>query len=95
MFLHITKANYIKDYKVAVCFNNGKQGVADLSDVLTGGIFEPLKDKAIFANLRVDKELATLVWENGADIAPEYIYFQVFKQERALQSQFRQWGYLT
>ena len=26
MFLHVTKANYLTDYKVEVTFNNGRKG---------------------------------------------------------------------
>ncbi len=94
MFLHVTKAKYIKDYKVEVSFNNGRKGVADLFEALRGPIFEPLKDKSIFANLHVDEELATIVWPNGADLAPEYIYFKAFRDESDLQVQFKQWGYI-
>ena len=39
MFLHITDAKYIEDYKVEVAFNNGKRGIADLSEALHGDIF--------------------------------------------------------
>ena len=94
MFLHVTKAKYIEDYKVEVSFNNGRKGVADLFEALRGSIFEPLKDKSIFANLKIDKELATIVWPNGADLAPEYIYFRAFSDEPDLQVQFTQWGYI-
>jgi hypothetical protein len=95
MFLHITNARYLEDYKVEVSFNNGRKGIADLADALKGPMFEPLKNKAVFSRLIVDKELDTLVWSNGADLAPEYIYFQVFKNEPELQSQFKQWGYIA
>ena len=80
MFLHIISAEYIDGYKVQVSFNNGQSGTADLSCVpLKGGVFSQLKEKSTFAKLKVDKELATIVWPNGADLAPEYIYFQAFK----------------
>ena len=95
MFLHVTEARYIGDYKVEVFFNNGKRGVADLSEALRGPVFKPLREPSVFAQLRVDDELETIVWPNGADLAPEYIYFQAFKREPELQTQFRQWGYIA
>jgi hypothetical protein len=95
MFLHIIEAKYISDYKIEVLFNNGRKGVADLSRVLKGKIFEPLKEKTLFAQLKIDRELETLVWPNGADLAPEFIYYQIFKNDPQLQIQFKQWGYIV
>ncbi len=95
MFLHITHAKYLEDYKVEVSFNNGRQGIADLKDAMKGAMFERLKNKKEFSNLVLDKELDTIVWSNGADLAPEYIYFQIFKNEPELQKQFKQWGYIA
>jgi len=92
--LFITEAKYLSDYKIEVLFNNGKKGIADLKYVLTGKVFEPLKEKTVFAQLKVDTELETIVWPNGADLAPEFIYYQVFKNEPQLQTQFKQWGYI-
>lgn len=94
MFLHVISAEYLEDYKIAVSFNNGRKGVADLSGALKGLVFEPLKDKSVFSSFVVDEELETIVWPNGADLAPEYIYFQAFKDDPELQSQFRKWGYV-
>ena len=65
MFLHITDAKYVEDYKVEVSFDNGQIGIADLSCVLKGPIFEPLKDRSQFSAFMVDRELETIVWPNG------------------------------
>ena len=37
----------------------------------------PLNDKALFAELFLDEELETIVWPNGADFAPEFLYQQL------------------
>ena len=94
MFLHLTEAKYIEDYKVEVSFDNGRKGIADLSDTPHGPVFEPLKNKSFFAQIKVDPELETIVWPNGADLAPEYIFFRAFKNEPELQAQFKEWGYV-
>jgi len=57
-------------------------------------VFEPLKDVAQFRQVKVDDELNTIVWPNGADLAPEYVYFQAFKDDPQLRPQFESWGYL-
>jgi hypothetical protein len=93
MFLQVTKAQYVGDYCIEVAFNDGKKGIADLSDALKGSVFEPLKNVELFSQFSVDEELETVVWKNGADLAPEYIYYQAFKNDPELQSQFKTWGY--
>ncbi len=94
MFLHVTEARYLDAYRIEVAFNNGKKGIADLADALKGPVFESLKNTQAFACFKVDEELETIAWENGADLAPEYIYYQAFKNETALQTQFKEWGYV-
>ena len=86
MFLHITNARYLEDYKVEVSFNDGRKGIADLADALKGSMFEPLKNKSLFSRLVIDKELDTIVWSNGADLAPEYIYFQAFMNSNSVNN---------
>ncbi len=76
-----------------VCFDDGREGVADLTEALEGPMFEPLKDPDVFRTLRVDEELRTIVWPNGADLAPEYIYYRAFHDDPGLQATFRRWGY--
>lgn len=93
--LHVTEAKYVGDYQVEVTFNDGRKGVANLFEALKGPVFEALKDKAKFSQLKVDEDLDTIVWSNGADLAPEYIYFHAFKDDENLQDMFKKWGYIS
>jgi hypothetical protein len=95
MILHIIDAKYLVGHKVEVSFNDGRKGIADLSDALQGPVFQLLKDEAFFSQLKLEEELDTISWPNGADIAPEYLYFQAFKDDPDLQEQFKNWGYRT
>ena len=73
MFLHVEEARYIRGHKLWVRFNDGASGEVDLSGELTGPVFEPLRDTRAFRRFRVDAELSTVVWDNGADLAPEFL----------------------
>ena len=74
MIVRVTDARLVRDFVVWVRFNDGSEGEIDLSQELEGPIFEPLRDPELFARLRLDDELHTLVWPNGADFAPELLH---------------------
>lgn len=74
MFLHVREAKYLHDYVIWLRFNNGAEGEIDLKPELEGEVFGPLRDKELFQRFRVDAEIQTIVWENGADLAPEFLY---------------------
>ena len=77
MLLDVIEAKYIRDYTIWVKFEDGSEGEIDLSAELYGPIFEPLRDVRYFEQLRVDPELGTIAWPNGADFAPEFLYDQI------------------
>ncbi|WP_131112466.1 DUF2442 domain-containing protein [Sulfuricystis thermophila] len=80
MFLHTTQVEPRSGYRLFVRFNNGVSGEIDLSGELWGEMFEPLKDEALFATARHDETLQTVVWANGADLAPEFLFDLLSKQ---------------
>ena len=94
MFLHVTRVEYLHDYAIRLTFNDGRQGEANLADVLSGPVFEPLRDPALFAQVVVEPELETVTWPNGADLAPEFLYFKAFQDDPTLTRQFEEWGYV-
>lgn len=73
MILHVTDVKYLQNYQLKLTFNDGVAGIVDLSNELWGEMFEPLKDPVLFSQVRLDKELDTIVWANGADLAPEFL----------------------
>ena len=73
MILHVKEAKHLHDYVVWIKFNDGIEGEIDLKNELTGEVFGCLKDKKLFKSFKVDPMLETIVWENGADLAPEFL----------------------
>ena len=74
MLLHIDSAAPCGDHLLRVAFSDGTEKVVDVSPLLSGEVFGPLQDPAYFAQVRVDPICKTVVWPNGADLAPEALY---------------------
>ena len=64
----------VDDLRVELKFSDGTTRVVDLSPYLKGPIFDELKQNpSLFQQVRVDRELGTIVWPNGADICPDVL----------------------
>lgn len=73
----VIEAKIIKDYTVEIIFDDFKKGIVDLRKYLGRGIFKVLLDRKKFRQMKVDAELGTICWPNGADIAPDRLYSEV------------------
>ncbi len=71
MILRINAAEVRDDHCLYLVFNDGTKNVVDLSSILDGPIFEPLRDPCFFSRMELDPVCGTVVWPNGADVAPE------------------------
>jgi hypothetical protein len=74
MILRITTAVVHRPYSLQLKFNDGVEKLVDVRPLLEGPVFEPLRDPVYFAQGRVDPICGTVVWPNGADIAPEALH---------------------
>lgn len=55
-------------------FDDGIQGVADVSQLLVGPVFEEIRrDDAAFAQVSLDG-YGSIMWPNGADLDPWVLY---------------------
>ena len=73
----IRNVQYLGGYRLRVTFRDGVVSDVDLSEKLSGDVgpmFEPLRDEAFFAMAVVDQDLGTVVWPNGADLAPDALH---------------------
>ena len=78
----IIEAKIVKDYTVELVFDDLERGTVDLRRFLGKGIFKDLLDKKKFRQMKVDAELGTICWLNGADIAPDRLYSEIKDTER-------------
>jgi hypothetical protein len=68
----VVHAEYRGGHRIHLAFNDSSEGTVDFEQWLNGPVFEPLKDPKFFRRFFV--EGGTVVWPNGADIAPETLY---------------------
>ncbi len=64
----------VRDYVLRVRFDDGTERVIDFEPILSGPLFGDLRDPQLFRQVRVDRDLGTLVWPTGADIDPSVLY---------------------
>ena len=70
----VTKVRVLRPYVLDVTFEDGACRRVDVEELLQGEVFEPLRDPALFAQATIDPVWHTVVWPNGADLAPEFLY---------------------
>lgn len=71
MILRIAEAAVEGPYLLRLAFNDGTRKTVDVTPLLSGPVFEPLQDPAYFSRVVLDPVCGTVVWPNGADLAPE------------------------
>jgi hypothetical protein len=64
----------VGDYALRVCFDDGTSRVIDFEPILAGELFGPLRDHSLFAQVRIDPEVHTIVWPTGADFDPAILH---------------------
>jgi hypothetical protein len=70
--VRVRAASALNGHRLRLQLTTGQTVERDLSDVLTGPIFEPIRtDDRIFSDVRV--EGGSVAWPNGADICPDVL----------------------
>ena len=76
MLPRVTGVRHLKEYRLAITFSDNTIAELDFRDRIVGrgGVFLPLEDVDLFAQVEVDPEAGTLVWPNGVDFCPDVLY---------------------
>ena len=78
VLVDVVEARATGERRLYLRFEDGVAGEVDLDRLVRWeGVFEPLRDPQRFAEVRVDPELGTIVWPNGADVDPDVLYSAV------------------
>jgi DUF971 family protein len=73
----ITGVESVGEHRLRVTFDDGASGEIDASTWTWRGVFEPVRDPDYFARVELDRQLGSISWPNGADVAPETLHLWV------------------
>ncbi len=74
MIIHVTDVEPCGEYSLRLTFDDGSCKRVNLKPLLEGPVFDPLLRPELFARVVIDPVGCTIVWPNGADIAPETLH---------------------
>lgn len=75
MLKDVIEVHPLDGFRLQVRFEDGAAGIVDVAELVEfHGVFAPLADKAFFDRVRVEADLGTVVWPNGADLDPDVLY---------------------
>ncbi len=73
--VQVSAVQVLEPYRLWLKFSTGEERTVDLIPLMRGPVFEPIRSHAdYFRTVRVDPELGTIVWDNGADLDPDVLY---------------------
>jgi Protein of unknown function (DUF2442) len=84
----------LSPYTLRVQFDDETEQTINLRPVLAGELYAPLRDLSLFNQVRLDPEVHTLVWPNGADFDPATLHDWP-EQEEALIARAQKWELIT
>lgn len=70
----VVAVNNVGAYTLRVEFDDHTSQVINFLPILEGELYGPLQDPALFNQVRIDPEVHTLVWPNGADFDPATLH---------------------
>lgn len=74
LIVRVVDCEIVGPYTLRIIFDDGTVRVINFAPVLEGYYYAPLRDLTVFNQVRVDPEVHTLVWPNGADFDPATLY---------------------
>ena len=72
--IRVTEFEIVRDYVIRVIFEDKTEQTINFEPVLQGYYLGPLRDLALFNQVRLDPDFHTLVWPNEADFDPATLY---------------------
>jgi hypothetical protein len=81
----------IGPYTLCVRFDDNSEQTIDFQPVLAGELYGRLRDLELFNRVRIDPDVETLVWPNGADFDPATLH-EWPSHEQAFRELARRWA---
>ena len=86
---HIQSAIPKEHYTLFIKFDNREERVYDVSPLLTKKMFSPLKNKALFKKVKVDKGGYAVYWNKDIDISEYELWKNGFRTTAKKSSEIK------
>ena len=70
----VRSVKLVAPYTLQVAFDDGTEQRIDFRAVLACEVYGPLRAPELFNQVRIDPEVHTLIWPNGADFDPATLH---------------------
>jgi hypothetical protein len=72
----VTHVKYLNHHNLEIGFSNGFVGVVNIDEIVSNydGVFQPLSDPTYFSQVRLETDIGSICWPNGADLCPDVLY---------------------
>ena len=87
----VRSVKIVAPHTLQVGFDDGTEQTIDFRPVLAGELYGPLIALTVFNQVRIDPEVHTLVWPNGADFDPATLHDWP-QHANALAGRAREWA---
>jgi len=75
----VTRVEVLENYKLDLAFDDGKNGLVDLSRLVGKGVFSIWADYEVFKKVRIG-DFGELIWGDEVDLCPDSLYLQATHQ---------------
>ncbi len=86
IYYSVTTLEIVGPYTLCLTFDDGHQEVIDFKPFLDGPLFEPLREIALFNQVRLNQDTGTIEWPTGADFNPVVLHDWPTYQDKIMAS---------
>lgn len=77
MFPRLIDVKGLTNYRLALKYDDGTQGIADVSHLAHKGVFKQWDKEGLFNNVYIDKESNAVAWNEDLDLCPDSLYLKL------------------
>ena len=70
----VAQVEHLGDLRLRLTFTDGVVRELDFGDVLSGSLFDQLREPAYFSQVSIDPITGTVTWPNGTDFDPDVLH---------------------
>ena len=77
MISNLIQVKAINQYSIWLKYDDGTEGVVDLSHLINKPIFQNWKEPEFFDKVYIDTETGAVAWDENIELCPDNLYLKI------------------